>query len=116
MNMAEQTIQIASTIREQLNWSGPQVVWSWGAHQWIAMGENKREDNAMLGGLKFKVNGRLFKGWVIVWLRADDTYSIELGKFNARKAEWTTVKLINDIYCDYLATAVDELVETPNNN
>jgi len=106
---------IATEIQRQLNWEGKAVVWSWGAREYMAMPETKRFGDYMLAGLKFRVSGRLFKGNVIVWLTAADTYTVELGNFSRKKMEFVTKKKVENVYCDELAYTVDRLVETPEN-
>jgi hypothetical protein len=98
------TRQIAQTIKEQLYYNNIMVVGSWAARNWVALDTTKQ----YVGGLRFRVSGRLFKGIVQVLLLRDDTYTVEL--ISTRSYE---VKERRDgIYYDTLTDTIDALVET----
>lgn len=105
-------MEIAKTILDQLGWQGQAVIWSWGARDYAAMNEQERFGDQMLGGLKFKVSGARYKGSVIVWLVANDTYTVEFGHFSRKKMEFVTKDKIENVYCDELAVRIDERVES----
>lgn len=114
-------IEYATEIRKQLNLMGWQVVGSWGACEWLCGGEyvpirNERKFSAR-AWLRFKVNGRIFKGLVYVVLTGRDDYTIVLVKPHRRtklRGAWDEIVSVTEgIYCDELAEKVDRLVETP---
>ena len=68
---------VVKTIQSQLYASGQMKVWSWDAHQWMAMDEHT---------LQFKVQGRHFTGHVrIVYTEGDDLYNICFGHWKNRQ-------------------------------
>ncbi len=96
-------VLIATTIQKQLYAGGRMIVWSWGAYDFMAMPPTKDS----LGGLEFRVNGRLYQGKVYVKLAFDDTYTIEL-----RRKEPNPEQVIKNVYCDQLTEVIDYHVET----
>lgn len=88
---------IVNEIRRQLYAGSKIKVWSWGSHAWTAMDENT---------LRFRVTGKLFRGYVTVKLNSMDTYDITLSKLNG-----TIEKEIKDIYNDQLTDVIDNAVE-----
>lgn len=102
-------LTVVNTIRQQLFAGGRMKVFSWGAHAWAAVDQFT---------LRFKVQGRNFKGYVRVKLNAMDTYDIEFIKINRKKndmggfdQEPETVETKEGIYCDQLTDVIDRFVE-----
>jgi hypothetical protein len=62
-------------------------------------------------GLMFKVNGHHHKGWVLITLAGNDTYTLRFFsiQFNETKEK------ITEIYCDVLQDVVDNAVERIEN-
>jgi len=75
------------------------VVWSWGAHAYVT-----HEDKF----LRFKVQGRLFKGHVYIILGWYDTFTLYFTSSHGN------IKRIEEgIYIDMLIGTIDGIVETP---
>lgn len=93
-------IQMANTIREQLIAMTPvSVILSWGMETFVAI-----EFNGM-AALRFHVNGRLFRGNVIVAYNTMDYYEVYL-------QDCSGVKCIHEeVYFDRLGKVIDEAVE-----
>lgn len=93
--------QVAETIREQLvAMTKLPVLMSWGIRQFI--GTVFRD----LPALKFYVNGRLFKGYVIICLNGSDYYEVYL-----QNGEGT--RCINDEVCfNELGEVIDREIES----
>lgn len=103
--------QIAQTILEQIKAAGLQIMWSWGAKNFVALGEKQLPCGGLqLGGLEFRVNGRIFKGIVQVRLMANDTYTVVLLK--PYKGVYNVKGEFKDVYCDNLTYVIDSAVET----
>lgn len=73
-----------------------------------------------LGWLRFKVNGRLFKGTVYVVLDPSDTYTVLLVEIKRKKTTnglFTTYAELKaereQVYVDQLVHTIDRFVETP---
>lgn len=96
----EYVLEVANTIREQLVTLTPfNTIMSWGIGRFAA---TVYKD---LPALKFKVNGRLHKGAVIIALNGADYYEVYL-----QNGKGTT--LINDEVCfDELGDLIDEHIE-----
>ncbi len=97
----EYVMQIADTIRQQLLATTPMnVIWSWGAlHGFNA---TVYKDMATL---MFKVNGRLFKGHVLVAYNEMDYYEIYLKDADG-------IRLAHpEVYFDQLGDIIDETIE-----
>lgn len=71
---------------------------AWGAKDFISLPESKN----FQGGVRFKVNGLTFKGWVKVELTWMDVYYVS---FINNKCE--VVKQFEDVYCDMLVDIID---------
>lgn len=85
-------------------------VFSWGAHAFkIFTSESFTESGFHQGGLLFKVNGRHFKGHVLIKLMANDTYTVLLGSL--RSGKFKTKQEFTNLYCDNFAEVIDEAVE-----
>ena len=71
---------------------------SWGFQKPTALKES---------GLMFKVNGHHHKGWVLITLAWNDTYTLRFfsTQFNEVKEK------ITDVYCDELQERVDIVIE-----
>lgn len=97
----EYVLEVANTIHEQLVTLTPfNTIMSWGIGRFAA---TVYKD---MPALKFKVNGRLHKGAVIIALNGADYYEVYLQNDNG-----TT--LINDEVCfDELGDLIDEHIES----
>ncbi len=93
-----QSLAIAETIREQIQFADRSALWAWGATNFAALPETKE----FQGGLQFQVNGRTHKGWVKVCLRWVDDYTIVFVNQNREE-----VKTTEGIYCDMLVPVID---------
>jgi len=70
-----------------------------------------RNLTARADGLSFDVNGRKFKGRVVVTLdRGHDLYNVELGR--VRSYEWVVVKKVDGIDAENLGRVLDGMIET----
>ncbi len=97
----EYVMQIADTIRQQLLATTPMnVICSWGAlHGFFA---TVYKDMA---SLVFKVNGRLFKGEVLISYNEMDYYELYLKDANG-------IRLVHpEVYFDQLGDIIDETIE-----
>ena len=92
------TMDIAQTIINQIKFTDRSALMAWGAQHFAAIGESKE----FQGGVSFKVNGLVHKGWVSIKLRWVDDYTIT---FTNRKHE--VVKTIEGAYCDMLVEVID---------
>lgn len=96
-------MQTALTIREQLLSLTPlNVILSWGTKNFAA---TEYKDMA---ALRFEVNGRLFKGYVIIAYNAMDYYEIFLQKGPLTKC------IRDEVYFDELGQVIDEAIESGN--
>ena len=98
METTSQTMVIAETILEQIQFGDRYALWAWGATNFVALQESKEYQ----GGLSFKVNGLFLKGWVKICLRWVDDYTIVFINQNRE-----VVKTTEEIYCDMLVPAID---------
>lgn len=96
--MQNQSIQIAQTILSQIKYTDRCALMAWGAKDFVALSENKE----FQGGVRFKVNGLTFKGWVLIELRWMDDYTVT---FINKKA--VVVKEVKEVYCDMLVEVID---------
>lgn len=92
------SIQIAQTIINQIKCSDRYALMAWGAKNFVALPESKE----FQGGVRFKVNGLTFKGWVVVELTWLDEYKVS---FMNSRAE--VVKESSGVYCDMLVNIID---------
>ncbi|MGL5922166.1 hypothetical protein [Chroococcidiopsis sp.] len=91
---------VGQTIYEQLRATAKTEMFCWGAREYVDMGD----------GLKFKVNGAKFKGYVYVKYDGIlDTYTVQLATI--KKLEWKVKQEVSDVYCDELGSVIDSLVE-----
>lgn len=94
-------LRIAQTAREQLLAGTPmQVMMSWGVTDFAAM------EFKGMAALIFHVNGRLFKGYVVIAYNASDYYEVYLLNRDGVSC------VHNEVYCDELGTTIDEAVES----
>lgn len=98
METSSQTMEIARTILEQIQYADRSALLAWGATNFAALSESKEYQ----GGLAFKVNGLTHQGWVKVCLRWVDDYTIIFINKNRE-----TVKTIEGCYCDMLVNVID---------
>lgn len=98
-------MQIAKTIAQQLLATTPMnVIFSWGAFYGFRATIYKD-----MAALKFKVNGRLFQGDVIIAYNENDTYEIYL-------QDKTGVRLLkDDVYFDEMGDVIDIAIERGEN-
>lgn len=102
MNTIDKTestaVQIAKTIIAQIKYGDAYALMAWGAQNFVALEESKE----FQGGLRFRVNGLKFKGFVQVQLRWIDDYTISfLNKAGEVK------KKVEGIFCDQLVEIID---------
>jgi len=93
-----ETMEIAKTIMQQIKAQDPYAFMAYGAHNFAALSNT----NDRLGGLEFKVNGLVHKGWCKIELTFMDTYRV---LFINRKRE--LVKTVEECYCDQLVQILD---------
>ncbi len=91
---------VGQTIYSQLKATSVREMMCWGFCQPIDMGD----------GLKFKVSGLKFRGYIYVkYDEGADLYIVQLATI--RKKEWKVKLEIKDIFFDELGTTIDSLVE-----
>ena len=95
-------LETAETIRRQLVAGSPtNVILSWGPEQFVATTLKG------MAALKFKVNGRLHKGYVVIAYNEADYYEIYLMDMDKN-----IVKCVSDeVYCDELSDVIDTAIE-----
>jgi hypothetical protein len=98
METTTRTLEIAQTIREQINYADKWALMAYGSKNYIALRESKEYQ----GGLQFSVNGFHHKGIVRIQLKWIDTYTIS---FLNKKSK--IVKEVEDVYCDMLVDILD---------
>jgi len=104
--MTKEYLDVANEILRQIRaTAGWAVVGSWGFERPIGM---PPRDGFRGGALKFKVSGRLHKGWVAVELTVMDDYTISLFKPNG-----DYMRSVEGIYADQIGDVIDRMVETP---
>ena len=92
------TMDIAKTIISQIQYGDRAALLAWGATNFVALSESKE----FQGGVRFKVNGLKFKGYVQVQLRWVDDYTIS---FLSKTGE--VKKQVEGAYCDMLVEVID---------
>lgn len=97
----EFVMQIADTIRQQLlATTSMNVICSWGALHGFFATEYKN-----MATLVFKVNGRIFKGEVLISYNEMDYYELYLKDANG-------IRLVHpEVYFDQLGDIIDETIE-----
>jgi len=98
METSSRTMKIAKTIINQINYADRSALIAWGANSYCAISESKEFE----GGVSFKVNGLVHKGWVKVCLRWIDDYTIIFINKNRE-----VVKTYEGAYCDMLVPVID---------
>lgn len=101
----EYIMQVANIARQQLLATTPRnVLFSWGAfYGFIATTHNG------MAALKFRVNGRLFQGYVIIAYNENDTYEVYL------QDKVGTCLVKDDVYFDEMSDVIDLAVERGEN-
>ena len=94
------TFNVSETMG-QLKAGGVVMMMSWGCRGFTNFG-NK--------GLLFRVSGFKHKGYVLITLAFDDTYTIHLLTIQCE-----VVKTIENVYCDELTRRIDSEVEKVDN-
>jgi hypothetical protein len=86
--------------QETLQWlkAPVNVFWCWGVSKMVNL-ENK--------GLLLSVNGMKHKGFVLITLAWNDTYTVRY--FNTKYNE--TLEINEDVYCDVLQDIIDSKIE-----
>lgn len=98
-------MQTANTIAQQLLATTRQnVLFSWGAFYGFRAAIYKD-----MAALKFRVNGRLFQGDVIIAYNENDTYEVYL------KNEDGTRLVKDDVYFDEMSEVIDVAIERGDN-
>lgn len=98
-------MQIANTIAQQLLATTRQnALFSWGAFYGFRATIYKD-----MAALKFRVNGRLFQGDVIIAYNENDTYEVYL------KNEDGTRLVKDDVYFDEMSAVIDVAIERGDN-
>lgn len=94
---------IVHTILQQIKYPNFFVFGSWGAKGFTAAQSNNEAKEPCL---KFKVNGRKFKGYVHIFYNWCDWYRVEfVSTHNNLK------KVVDEVYFDELQNTIDEYVE-----
>jgi hypothetical protein len=96
----QNSMQIATTIRNQIRAIDPNAMMAWGATQLIAMRD----------GLKFKTSGLVrWKGYVYIqYDEGQDLYNVIFAK--VRKLEWKVTKQVDGVFFDQLVEIIDRQV------
>jgi len=92
------TMEIAQTIISQIQFGDRSALMAWGATQYTALPESK----VFQGGVRFKVNGLKFQGFVSIQLRWLDDYTVT---FISKSGD--VVKQVEMVYCDMLVEIID---------
>lgn len=98
MESTSRTMEVAKTIINQINYADRSALMAWGANSFCAISESKEFE----GGVSFKVNGLIHKGWIKVCLRWVDDYTIIFINKNRE-----VVKTFEGAYCDMLVPVID---------
>lgn len=94
---------IIQTILQQIKYPNRIVYLTWGAKGFTAAQSN---DESKEPCLRFKVNGRKFKGYVHIFYNWSDWYRVEfVSTHNNLK------KVVDEVYFDELQNVIDEYVE-----
>ena len=87
--------------------SQPVIMWSWGLSKTVLV-RGEHEGHRYEGGLLFKVNGRVRKGFILLTLGWSDTFELRHVNKNGKVLSHET-----DIYIDELVRRMDYFIETP---
>ena len=100
----EYVLQVAETAKNQLLATTPMnVVLSWGVEKFIATVFKE------MPALKFNVNGRLLKGFVVVALNGSDYYEIYLMNYQETKC------VTDEAFFDQVGEIIDKAIESGTN-
>ena len=99
------TIEIANTIKHQINAQSSMALMSYGARDFVALNQTDTKH----GGLQFRTSGYKHKGLVMISLMFNDTYKVETVKI--RKGEVKVCDSYDDVYADQLIQVLDQMVE-----
>lgn len=100
-----ENLNIAKTIWAQILCGPRNVIWSWGISSVYAV--------TPLPAIAIRVNGRLFKGAVIVMYdEGRDLYNID---FTPDDPEGDKPARVTGVYCDQLVNEIDTLIEVGDN-
>jgi hypothetical protein len=115
--MKQEHRQIALTIKEQLRYNDYLRPARWAAREYsiINEGDHGEEIGKVQAGLSFKVSdtNNLRQGYVAVYLKWDDTYTVRVVKVWGRNIKQIALK--SGIYCDNLGEVIDDILESKNN-
>jgi hypothetical protein len=101
----EYILEVANTIRQQIRANvGQNVMFSWGISAYRATIYDGKPALAM------RVNGRLFKGDVVVAYNVLDYYEIHLINRKERRC------ICDEAYCDNLGDIIDRHIEAGDNH
>ena len=102
--MDEYVQQVATEMWSQLRMTlGVNIMWSWGIRKVVATICNE------MPALQLHVNGRLFKGYVLVALNeGSDTYQLFVKK--TMRGELTCI--CDECYCDNFGQIIDRYIES----
>ena len=98
MKTSAQTIEIATTILNQIKYADRSALMAWGATNFSAISASREYQ----GGLSFQVLGLKHKGWINIFLRWVDDYTIEFINQDRQ-----LVKTTKQCYCDMLVPIID---------
>lgn len=106
--------RIAKTIIEQLRWGDNWRPARWAAREYVSIPEGDEGEGIgeVLGGLCFKVSGTnnvKRGGYVFVYLKPNDTYTVRVIKVNGSKI--TPVKIVENTYCDNFGEIIDNILD-----
>jgi len=100
----EYVLQVAETAKNQLLSTTPMnIILSWGVEKFIVTVFKE------MPALKFRVNGRLFKGFVIVTLNGSDYYEIYLMHYQETKC------VTDRAFFDQVGEIIDKAIESSTN-
>lgn len=100
----EYVLKVAETAKNQLLATTPMnVVLSWGVEKFTATVFKE------MPALKFKVNGRLFKGFVVVALNSSDYYEIYLVNYQETKC------VTDRAFFNEVGEIIDKAIESGTN-
>ena len=108
------SVEIARTIKEQLRWGDNWRPARWAAREYTVIGDCEKgffsndKKIKIQGGLAFKVSGTnkiKRSGYVMVYLKWDDTYCVEIIKTHGSKI--TPIAFHDELYCDNLGKIID---------
>lgn len=102
METSTQTMEIARTILNQIQYADRTALMAWGASSYAAISPSREYQ----GGIAFKVLGRKHQGWVKVLLRWADDYTVEF-----INQERQLIKTSIQCYCDMLVPVIDWIEE-----